>query len=87
MRLGKAKQIQGDYSVEALDNLSAGKLQNVQHLKYGKKFIPGKADLKSAQTVDKSVTDIDVVFHPAAHANSWHWIASPHVLLYARDSI
>jgi nucleoside-diphosphate-sugar epimerase/very-short-patch-repair endonuclease len=57
------------YSVTALDNLSEGKLKNLEHLKNEKRFALQEADLKDALAVDKLVAGMDVVFHLAAHAN------------------
>jgi UDP-glucose 4-epimerase len=54
------------YSVRVLDNLSTGKLGNIQkHLDSGKiEFVQG--DLRDASTVTKSLDDINVVIHMAA---------------------
>lgn len=57
------------YSVTVLDNLSEGKLENVQHLRNDKRFAFHEADLKDAKAVDNLVSGMDAVFHLAAHAN------------------
>jgi UDP-glucose 4-epimerase len=61
--------ISDGYEVEALDNLSEGKLVNVAHLKNNPKFSMHEVDLKDAKTVDKLVEGKDAIFHLAAHAN------------------
>ena len=54
------------YEVRIIDNLSAGKLENISgHLKRGSvDFIEG--DVRRASVVEKSVEDVDVVLHLAA---------------------
>jgi UDP-glucose 4-epimerase len=54
------------YAVRVIDNLSAGKLENINgHLKRGNiDFIEG--DVRRASVVEKSVEDVDIVLHLAA---------------------
>ncbi len=61
--------LEDGYEVQALDNLSEGKLKNVAHLKDNPKFSMQEADLKDAKAVEKLVAGKDAVFHLAAHAN------------------
>ena len=57
------------YEVTVIDNLSAGKMENIAHLKNEKRFSFVKGDLTDAKLVDRLVAGKDVVFHIAAHAN------------------
>ncbi len=61
--------LEDGYEVQALDNLSEGKLKNVAHLKGNPKFSTQEADLKDAKAVEKLVADKDAIFNLAAHAN------------------
>jgi len=54
------------YDVRVLDNLSSGKLENIErHIKSGKvDFVEG--DIRDASLVKESLVDVDAVFHLAA---------------------
>lgn len=57
------------YEVEALDNLSEGKKENVGHLRANSKFKYIEGDLKDPRKIESLVRGKDAVFHLAAHAN------------------
>jgi UDP-glucose 4-epimerase len=57
------------YEVTAIDNLSEGKMENIEHLKNEKRFAFVKGDLTDANLVDRLVAGKDAIFHLAAHAN------------------
>ncbi len=53
-------------SVRCLDNLSTGKLHNIEHLLENKNFSFIKGDIRDYETCLKACRDIDYVFHQAA---------------------
>src|SRR5487761_37073 len=57
------------YEVEALDNLSEGKKENVGLLRANSKFKYIEGDLKDPRKIESLVRGKDAVFHLAAHAN------------------
>ena len=61
--------LEDGYNVTAFDNLSEGKMRNLEHLKNEPRFTFHQADLKDANGVEKLVSQVDVIFHLAAHAN------------------
>jgi UDP-glucose 4-epimerase len=56
------------YEVTVLDNLSEGRVENLEHLKNDKHLLMIEGDLRDYAVVDRLVRDVDAVFHIAAHA-------------------
>jgi UDP-glucose 4-epimerase len=67
------------YEVRILDNLSAGKLANIQtHLNSGNvEFVKG--DIRDATKVNESLTDVDYVVHMAALVSVPHSVEDPNL--------
>ena len=61
-----AKLAQQGYSVRVLDNLSTGKLSNIERLLKEGSVDFTKGDIKDASTVKAAVSSVDVVYHLAA---------------------
>ena len=61
-----AKLAQQGYSVRVLDNLSTGKLSNIERLLKEGSVDFTKGDIKDASTVKAAVCSVDVVYHLAA---------------------
>lgn len=57
------------YEVIVLDNLSTGKIENVQHHLNNQKFNLVKGDVQNSRDVNKAIKDADIVFHLAAFVN------------------
>jgi UDP-glucose 4-epimerase len=57
------------YEVVVLDNLSTGKIENVQCHLGGQSFHLVKGDVRNSQDVRKAVKDVDFIFHLAAIVN------------------
>jgi UDP-glucose 4-epimerase len=63
-------------SVRILDNLSAGRIENIAHLRKAHvEFIC--ADVNDRELVEKAVREVDVVFHQAAVASVPQSVADP----------
>jgi len=61
-----AKLAQQGYSVRVLDNLSTGKLSNIERLLKEGSVDFTKGDIKDASTVKAAVSSVDMVYHLAA---------------------
>jgi len=58
--------LERDFDVKAVDNLSSGRLENIDmHLKNAK-FHFTKGDIRDEETVRRVFRDVDIVFHEAA---------------------
>ena len=57
------------YEVIVLDNLSTGKIENVQHHLNNQKFNLVRGDVQNSRDVNKAIKDADIVFHLAAFVN------------------
>lgn len=55
------------WKVRVSDNLSSGKIDNIEHHKGNQAVEVLKGDLKDPEEAEKSVRDVDVVFHYAAN--------------------
>lgn len=64
----------GSASVRVVDDLSSGRLENLDAVKEDIEFIQG--DLNRQQTADRATTGIDVVFHLAADHGGRGYISS-----------
>ena len=63
------KLVARDYGVRVLDNLSTGKLSNINPELLSKKVEFVKGDIRDAQLVEKCVKDADYVIHLAAQTS------------------
>ena len=59
--------VERGYDVRVFDNLSSGKLENLEHIRDSVEFVEG--DLCVADMVAKAVQGVDVIFHQAALAS------------------
>ena len=57
------------YEVIVLDNLSTGKIENVQYHLNNQKFNLVKGNVQNSRDVNKAIKDADIVFHVAAFVN------------------
>jgi len=57
------------YEVIVLDDLSTGKIENVQHYLNNQKFNLVEGDVQNSRDVNKAINDVDIVFHLAAFVN------------------
>jgi len=55
------------WNVRVLDNFSSGRIENIEHHKGSRKVEILRGDLKNPEEAEKSVRDVDVVFHYAAN--------------------
>jgi len=55
------------WSVRVLDNFSSGRMENIEHHKGSRRVEILRGDLKNPEIAERSVRDVDVVFHYAAN--------------------
>lgn len=55
-----------NFHVKVIDDLSTGRLENIQTHLNDKNFLFVRGDIRDSETVRKALRDIDVVFHEAA---------------------
>jgi UDP-glucose 4-epimerase len=55
------------WKVRILDNFSSGRMENIEHHKGNRKVEIVRGDLKNPEIAEKTVRDVDVVFHYAAN--------------------
>jgi len=66
-----------DFHVTVLDNLSAGRLNNIKTHSTNKNFVFVKGDIRDNQTVEKALRNVDVVFHEAAFVGGPQSVKKP----------
>jgi len=57
------------YEITVLDNLSTGKIENVQHHLDNPRFNVIKGDVQNSRHVNRAIEDVDTIFHLAAFVN------------------
>jgi len=57
------------YEITVLDNLSTGRIENVQHNLNNPRFNLIKGDVQNSRHVKRAIEDVDTVFHLAAFVN------------------
>lgn len=58
--------LQSGYRVTIIDNLSTGRLQNIQHLASNPSFSYVIEDIRNIHVIDRLVSECDIIFHLAA---------------------
>ena len=58
--------LQSGYQVTIIDNLSTGRLQNIQHLAGNPSFSYAIEDIRNIHVIDRLVSECDIIFHLAA---------------------
>ena len=58
--------LQSGYRVTVIDNLSTGRLQNIQHLAGSPNFSYAIEDIRNIHVIDRLVSECDIIFHLAA---------------------
>ncbi len=65
--------------VKILDNLSTGKVENIQHIKNEVEFIEG--DIRNYELLEKKLQNVNYIFHQAALVSVVKSIKNP-ILYY-----
>ncbi len=58
--------LKSGYQVTIIDNLSTGRLQNIQHLASNPSFSYAIEDIRNIHVIDRLVSECDIIFHLAA---------------------
>ena len=58
--------LKSGYQVMIIDNLSTGRLQNIEHLAANPNFRYAIADIRNIHVIDRLVSECDIIFHLAA---------------------
>ena len=58
--------LKSGYRVTIIDNLSTGRLQNIQHLAGSPNFSYAIEDIRNIHVIDRLVSECDIIFHLAA---------------------
>ena len=58
--------LKSGYRVTIIDNLSTGRLQNIQHLASNPSFSYAIEDIRNIHVIDRLVSECDIIFHLAA---------------------
>lgn len=58
--------LRSGYRVTVIDNLSTGRLQNIQHLAGRSSFSYAIEDIRNIHVIDRLVSECDIIFHLAA---------------------
>lgn len=69
--------LEEDFEVKVLDDLSSGKLENLDAHVGRSNFVFIKGDIRNLETVKRAVKDVDVVFHEAAFVGALESIEKP----------
>lgn len=67
--------VEDDLDVTVIDNLQAGKLENLDNVKDRITFIEG--DIRNIELLKKAIDDVDIVFHIGANASVSYSIENP----------
>jgi len=59
--------VSNGWNVKVLDNFSSGRMENIEHHKKRRNVEILRGDLKNPEEAEKSIRDVDVVFHYAAN--------------------
>ena len=58
--------LRNQYQVTIIDNLSTGRLQNIEHLAANPNFSYAIEDIRNIHVIDRLVSECDIIFHLAA---------------------
>ena len=58
--------LKGGYQVTVIDNLSTGRLPNIEHLAANPNFSYAIEDIRNIHVIDRLVSECDIIFHLAA---------------------
>lgn len=67
--------VENDLDVTVIDNLQAGKLENLENVKDRITFIEG--DIRDIESLKKAIDDVDIVFHVGANASVPYSVENP----------
>ena len=58
--------LRNHYQVTIIDNLTTGRLQNIEHLAANPNFSYAIEDIRNIHVIDRLVSECDIIFHLAA---------------------